>query len=119
MSLEIWLIRNWGYNKPLNFWAIHDGVLPFLNLIFGARFVLLFRQKNQKHLSSAKPVHFLHLNSFHCKNSPFQRPPLRLALQTKQCFVFAASPCASNKSSAFILAQVADDASAYQIKSRI
>ncbi|MEG2722811.1 MAG: hypothetical protein RR944_08835, partial [Acinetobacter sp.] len=53
---------------------------------------------------TAKPVHFLHLNSFHRKNSPFQRPPLRLALQTKQCFVFA---------------QVADDASVYQIKSRI
>ena len=65
----------------LTFWAIHGGVLPFLNQIFGARFVLLFRQKNQKHLSSAKPVHFLYLNNFRRKNSPFQRPHrLRMTL---------------------------------------
>ncbi|AYA02023.1 hypothetical protein BEN74_03530 [Acinetobacter sp. WCHAc010034] len=51
----------------LTFGAIHGGILPFLNRIFGARFVLLFRQKNQKHLSSAKPVHFLHLNNFVAK----------------------------------------------------
>jgi len=32
----------------------------------------------------------------------------------KAVLYFAAPPCASNKSSAFILAQVADDTSAYQ-----
>ena len=41
--------------------AIYCGVLLFLVLIAWVRFVLLFRQKNQKHLSSAKPVHFLYL----------------------------------------------------------
>jgi hypothetical protein len=33
----------------------------------------------------------------------------------KAVLCFVASPCALNKSSAFILAQVADDTSAYQI----
>ncbi|AYA02475.1 hypothetical protein BEN74_06115 [Acinetobacter sp. WCHAc010034] len=56
----------------LIFEAIHGGVLPFLNRVFGARFVLLFRQKNQKHLSSAKPVHFLHLNNFVAKTVHFK-----------------------------------------------
>ncbi|WP_374570368.1 hypothetical protein [Acinetobacter sp.] len=63
---------------------------------------------------TAKPVHFLHLNSFFAKTIHFKCHRfalrfeqsialfllLRLALQTKQCFVFV---------------QVADDASAYQI----
>ena len=78
-------LRSFAVNF-LIFLTIHGGVLPFLNRIFGARFVpcetmFLIRQKNQKHLSSAKPVHFLHLNSFHRKNSPFQRPDrLRMTL---------------------------------------
>ncbi|WP_374572472.1 hypothetical protein, partial [Acinetobacter sp.] len=68
---------------------------------------------------TAKPVHFLHLNNFvaktvhfkdhrsalHCKQSSVLFLPLRLALRIKAVPYFAAPP--------------ADDASAYQIQSRI
>ncbi|MEG2359921.1 hypothetical protein, partial [Acinetobacter sp.] len=36
---------------------------------------------------TAKPVRFLCFKDFRCKNSLFKRPPLCLALQTKQCFI--------------------------------
>ncbi|WP_374574795.1 hypothetical protein [Acinetobacter sp.] len=63
---------------------------------------------------TAKPVHFLHLNNLiaktahfkghrfalHCKQSSALFLPLRLALRIKAVLYFAASPCASNKSSA-------------------
>jgi len=43
----------------------------------------------------------------------------QLSSQKQSISKTTASPCASNKSSAFILAQVADDASAYQTISQV
>jgi hypothetical protein len=68
---------------------------------------------------TAKPVHFLHLNSLRCKNNPFKRPPLRLALQIKAVLLFLLLRLALQTKQCFVFVQVADDASAYQRKFRI